>query len=192
MTVIRTFVAVLIAEGIRERISSAQLAVKQLAPKVNWVVPENFHVTLKFLGNIREDQLHDICSAVETAVDCIDPFEISFSGLGAFPSPRNARVVWAGIKDGAGQLSDLAGAVENELAKLGFEREDRPFRAHVTIGRVKDTKSIRKLPEGLREANAQDFGTQRVESVCIMQSELSREGPKYSPLGEVKLLKGNE
>ena len=187
MTVIRTFVAVLIAEEIRDKISEAQEALKQLAPRINWVAPGNFHVTLKFLGNVHEDSLPDLCSAVEKAVEGLKPFDIAFGDLGAFPNPRSARVVWAGIREGGKALSSLAGAVEDELAELGFEREDRPFRAHVTIGRVKDSKTLGRLAEGIKEVNAQDLGAQRVESVCIMQSELLREGPRYSPLCEVKL-----
>lgn len=187
MTVIRTFIAVLIAEDIREKISEAQEALKKLAPKINWVVPGNFHVTLKFIGNIREDQLPDLCSAIEKAVEGLKPFDISFGSLGAFPNPRNARIVWAGINEGAKALSELASAIEDELAELGFERENRPFRAHITIGRVKDSKNLGGLAEGIKEINAQDLGTQRVESVSIMQSELLRESPKYSPLGEIRL-----
>lgn len=187
MKVIRTFVAVLIDEDLRKKISEVQEAVKKLAPDVKWVSPENFHVTLKFLGNIDEDVVPKVSAAVDDAVRSHPPFDLTISGLGAFPSPARARVIWVGIEDGREQLVHLASVVEKSLRKLGFQREEKSFKAHITIGRVKTSKYLDKLAAGIAAVDARDLGTQRVSSVAVMESRLQREGPVYVPLSVSKL-----
>ena len=187
MKVIRTFVAVLIARDLKDKMSEVQEQVKKLAPDVKWVAPENFHVTLKFLGNVREDELSKVCAAVEEAVKSFAPFELSISGLGAFPNPARARVVWIGIDKGREELTGLATAIDKHLVKLGFEKEDKAFKAHITIGRVKTSKFLNKLADEIGNVDADNLGTQQVSDVVIMQSELLRGGPVYSPLSVIKL-----
>jgi 2'-5' RNA ligase len=188
MKVIRTFVAVLSAQELRDRIAKVQEQVKKLAPDVKWVAPENFHVTLKFLGSVREEELLRVFSAVDEAVSAIPAFDISFSGLGAFPNPAKARVVWVGIENGREELRALADSVDASLARLGFAKEERGFKAHITIGRVKDGRLPSEFVNGIKEINASNLGSQRVTGVAVMQSELHKEGPAYSPLSETKLV----
>ena len=190
MKAIRTFVAVLIAEDLKQQIARVQGQIKKLAPDVKWVAPKNIHVTLKFLGNVREDEIGQVRSAVDDAVRAFSPFEIAISGLGAFPSPARARVVWTGIEVGQQQLTDLAAAVDAGVSKLGFEPEERPFKSHITIGRVKTSRHLAGLAAGIEEVDACDLGTQQVSSVVVMQSELLREGPVYSPLSVSELSGG--
>ena len=185
MKVVRTFVACLIADDLRKRISETQEQVKRLAPDVKWVAPENVHVTLKFLGDVREDALPGVFSAVEEAVGILSPFELSVSGLGAFPSPRNARVVWVGVDEGREQLVALASAVDKKLVKLGFAKEDREFKSHITIGRVKTSKFLDRLAQGIEEIDASSLGMQTVSSVVVMQSDLHPTGPVYTPLKSI-------
>lgn len=188
MMVIRTFVAVLIAEDLKANIAKVQEQVKKLAPDVKWVTPENFHVTIKFLGNVREDALSQVFSAVNEAAEKLAPFEMSFSGLGVFPNAAKARVVWVGIDQGCDELRRLADVVDKNLARLGYPKEDRAFKAHVTIGRVKEGKRLPgDVARSFEEIDAGDLGSQRVESIAVMQSELLREGPVYSPMSESKL-----
>jgi 2'-5' RNA ligase len=182
MTVVRTFVAVLLADELRKRISEVQEQAKKLAPDVKWVAPDNFHATLKFLGNVREDALEAVFSAVEEAAGAFSAFELSMSRLGAFPNARNARVVWVGIEDGRDELAALASAVDARLAKLGFPREERDFKSHITIGRVKSSKRLDDLARGIDEIDASDLGRQTVSSVAVMQSDLRPTGPVYTPL----------
>ena len=184
---IRTFVAVLIAENLKKNISEVQQQAKKLAPDVKWVAPENLHVTLKFLGDLREDEIPDVCTAVEDAVRPFSAFDLSMSKLGVFPSPARARVVWVGIEEGREQLIELASGVDKRLTEMGFGKDDKPFKAHITIGRVKEGRHPGKLIEGMADIDADDLGVQRVDSVVVMQSELLREGPIYSPLSVTKL-----
>lgn len=187
MKVVRTFVAVLIAENLKERISRVQERIKKFASDVKWVSPENLHVTLKFLGGVPEDRIEQVCSTVEEAAGSVPPFELSLSRLGAFPSPRNARVVWIGIEDGRDELVSLARRVDDSLARHGFERESRPFAAHVTIGRTRQGRRPDGLAEGLQEAPSEDLGRQKVERVVMMRSDLMPQGPVYTPLKVVDL-----
>jgi 2'-5' RNA ligase len=185
MKVVRTFVAVLIADDLRERISEVQGQAKKLAPDVKWVAPENLHFTVKFLGDVREDALPGVFSAVEEAVGALSPFALSISGLGAFPSPRRARVVWVGAEEGREQLVALASAVDRKLVKLGFPKEDREFRSHITIGRVKTSRFLDDLARGIGEIDASSLGAQTVSSVAVMQSDLRPTGPVYTALKSI-------
>jgi RNA 2',3'-cyclic 3'-phosphodiesterase len=199
MTVVRTFVAVLIGDELRTRVSGVQEPLKKLAPDVKWVAPDNLHVTIKFLGNVREDDLPGVYRAVEEASGAVSQFDLSLSGLGAFPNARRARVVWVGIEEGREQLVKLASAVDSKLARLGFPKEEREFKSHITIGRVKepsrkdswrDGPSLERLASGINEIDASDLGSQRVSSVAVMRSELRPGGPVYSPLKEIALIGG--
>jgi 2'-5' RNA ligase len=192
VNVIRTFVAVLLDEDLRKKIAEAQEQVKRLAPDVKWVAPENFHVTLKFLGNVREDRIGEIAAAIDETAQGFSPFEMTVSGLGAFPNPARARVIWTGIETGGEQLRDLAEAVDVSLARLGFERETRLFASHITIGRVKTSRFLGALADGIREVDASNLGAQRVTSVFLMESQLLREGPMYSPLNVSELTAASE
>ncbi|MDH7601244.1 MAG: RNA 2',3'-cyclic phosphodiesterase [Armatimonadota bacterium] len=187
MTFVRTFVAVLLADELKSRISEVQEQAKKLAPDVKWVEPENFHITLKFLGNVREDALAGVLSAVEDAVKDYQKFEVSVAGVGAFPNPKNARVVWVGVESGQERLASLAATIDAKLAELGFPREERDFKSHITIGRVKSKKHLGALARGIAKIEARSLGTQEVRSVAVMQSVLRPEGPVYSPLRVIEL-----
>lgn len=182
MGVVRTFVAVLIDDDLKSRIAGVQDRLRQLAPDVKWVAPETLHVTLKFLGDVDEDALPEIYAAVDEAVRPHQRFEFSISDVGAFPNARNPRVVWVGIEEGRDRVRELALAVDESLARLGFGREEKEFRAHITIGRVKTSRFLRELARGIGEVDARSLGVQRVASVAVMKSELQREGPTYTPL----------
>ena len=184
---VRAFVAVVISEDIRRKVAEVQGQAKKFAPNVKWVAPDNFHITLMFLGDVAEDRLSEVHEAISDAVRGLQPFTMSFSGLGVFPNLSRPRVVWAGVEQGREQLMEIAAKVDAALVKLGFEKEDRPFAAHITIGRVKDGKPPGGLAQGIEEIDARNMGSQQVASVVVMESELLREGPVYSPLSESKL-----
>jgi 2'-5' RNA ligase len=187
MDAVRTFVAVLIDEDLRNRITEVQGRIKKLAPDVKWVAPENLHVTLKFLGDVREDLLPKVFLAVEEAVQGLWPFNMSVSGIGAFPNARRARVVWIGLEDGEDRLRELAISINEKLAKLNFEREENEFKAHITIERVKTSRFLDELAKGLVEVDARNLGVQRVSSIAVMKSDLRRDGPIYTPLKIIEL-----
>jgi len=185
--VIRTFVAVCLDAELRSGISAIQERVKKLAPNVKWVAPDNFHVTMKFLGGIGANRVARVQAALDEVARDFPAFDLSIAWLGVFPTPRRPRVIWVGIEEGRDQLVALAKAVEDRLVKAGFEKEEKPFRSHITIGRVKESKPVEGLVEGLGEIDTSDLRVQRVDSITVMESVLLPEGPAYTPLSVHKL-----
>jgi 2'-5' RNA ligase len=154
---------------------------------VSWVAVENFHVTLKFLGEIDEARVAPVIEAFTAAVARHAPFTIDVGGLGAFPSATRARVLWAGIGAGAGALGALAATVETALAAIGFPREERAFSPHITLGRVRDPRRLPALAEALAAGAAARFGQVKVDEVALMRSDLSPRGARYTPLAGCRL-----
>src|SRR2546430_5286414 len=134
---IRTFVAIRLDETVRAALGAAIEGLRRVARDVAWVAPENLHLTLKFLGQVREARTAELVAAIAQATSGFAAFEATVAGLGAFPTPTRPRVIWAGVGRGADALVGLAGRVDEALAALGFEREPRPFSPHATLGRVR-------------------------------------------------------
>ena len=135
-----------------------------------------------FLGEITEGQ----AQKVQDALDLIEfsPFEVSFTGVGAFPKPRFPRVVWLGTdKNGGEKLSYLAKKVEDALSPLGF-RSDKPFKPHITIFRIKN--KIGDISRELVKFENVEFGSQNITEIKFKKSELTPEGPIYSDLQVIK------
>jgi len=179
---VRTFIAIELDEAIRTRLAQTAEALRGAGCKVRWVTPERMHLTLKFLGEIEPAALDAVAGAMATAAAGAGAFEIQVAGLGAFP-PRGApRVVWAGVRDPEGQLAALHGRLNEALAAAGFERERRAFRAHLTLGRVKERRGAERLRRRLDEQAGGEFGIQEVRELVCFRSELSAHGPAYTPL----------
>lgn len=179
--------AVLLDDEIRNGISVVQERVKKLASDIKWVAPDNFHVTLKFLGNVRRDRISRVQAELDEVAQKFAAFDLALSGLGLFPTPRRPRVIWVGAEEGREQLIALAKSVEDRLVKAGFEPDNKPFRSHITIGRVREGKPVSGLPEDLGEIDTSGLGTQRVSSIAVMQSVLRPGGSDYTPLSVHKL-----
>lgn len=144
------------------------------------VGPQNMHFTLQFLGEIPDSDSGGIRTALRSIR--FESFALSVSGVGAFPSARSARVVWAGVdRTGGRRLAELAGAVRGALSPLGFE-PDRPFRPHVTILRT-DGEDI---AEDLKKLRDTEFGTQEIRRIKLKKSVLTPAGAVHSDLLEVK------
>ena len=132
----RLFVAVFPPPEVRETLVRAARALTA-GGNVRLTVPENVHLTLKFLGDVAETDLEPVKEALEPLCGEREPFEATTSGFGAFPSERRARVLWAGVGGGSEELAALARDVDAALQPLGFAREDRPYVPHITLGRAR-------------------------------------------------------
>lgn len=152
-----------------------------------WVAPENFHITLKFLGGIDEARVQGVIDALHRAVAGHPPFAIDVGGLGAFPSLTRARVLWAGLLAGGDPLARLAGAVDAALGGLGFAREERAFSPHITLGRVREPRRALALAEALAASGARPFGRVTIDAAALMRSDLSPRGARYTALASVPL-----
>jgi RNA 2',3'-cyclic 3'-phosphodiesterase len=192
----RCFVALPVPEPVRRWAAEVIAALKAGGPDVKWVEPGNLHLTLKFLGEASEDRVPDLVRALETACAGRAPLNLEITAPGAFPNARRPRVVWLGLAGDLTPLAELAAAVERALEPLGFPSEDRPFRAHLTLGRVRrprkggrqpDTRSLARDLAGSDFAAGPEF---RAERVVLMQSTLTPGGAIYQPRHEVVLAAG--
>jgi 2'-5' RNA ligase len=170
---VRIFVAVFPPPEIRRALVGAARELPVVG-EVRWARPENVHLTLKFLGDVPEDDLDRVAEALEPVRLRHESFEAELSGFGAFPSARRARILWAGIGEGSEPLRDLARDVEASLEPLGFEREDRAYMPHLTLGRA------RGRPVSLEAFEAPPLGFS-VRNVDLVESVLGG-GSTYSTL----------
>lgn len=150
------------------------------------VRPELLHLTLKFLGDIDEGDVGAITAGIEQSVSGTRPFSLKLTGMGAFPSISNIRVVWVGIQD-AKDLTSIAGKLDGLLEKLGFERDRKGFRPHLTIARTRSSRNMRVIQNMIEERAATAYGNYPVNSVRLKRSVLSPQGPTYHTVGEVSL-----
>ena len=185
----RLFVAVELPAVVRGALAAAVDRLRPLALDVAWVASQNVHVTLKFLGEVDAGRLVAVRDALGQAA-AVDPFDVRVRGLDAFPAPASPRVLWAGIADGAEGLGMLAHRVDDALAGAGFPREDRPFAAHVTLGRVRQPRRTPALAAAIDGARALDFGPVHVDQVVLVRSELSPRGARHTALDVWPLARG--
>ena len=188
---IRTFIAVEIAESVRERLVALQNELRRSAQEVKWVEPENLHPTLKFLGDVDEQDLYTVCKTAEQAVADCSPFEMNVAGVGAFPHTRRPRVIWAGVGQGASELTKIHESLERLFREQGYPREDRPFTPHLTLGRMRQPKPTLQLAAALDKLVNWEGGSTHVREILIMSSQLSPKGPTYTVMGRGKFAAGS-
>ena len=183
---IRAFIAVELPGELREEVARFQEELTSADADVKWVEPANLHLTLKFLGNILDGQLPSLTEALRQACASLSPFTLTLEGIGAFPKTTAPRVLWVGVGEGKGELEKLAGQVEEACSRMGFAAEERPFSAHLTIGRTRSTDGIARLVKKLQLAEFRGETPAGVGRLVLFQSTLGGpQGPAYSPLAEI-------
>jgi 2'-5' RNA ligase len=183
---LRCFIAIEIPEQIRRAIGEVIEILKKYDPDVKWVNHENLHLTLKFLGNTPEDLLPRIRASLLNIVLSYEPFYIKIYGTGVFPNRRHPRVVWVGAVDSE-ILGKLKVDIEESMELLGYQIEDKEFRSHLTLGRVRSQKGIVNLVSELDNFQAKEFGSISVNSLRLMKSVLKPGGAEYSCLHDIPL-----
>ena len=181
---LRCFVAIEIPEPIKRDIGELLEILKKYNVDVKWIRHENLHLTLKFLGNTPEDLLPKIKESLLNIVLSYEPFNIKIYTIGVFPNKKYPRVIWVGVED-SGILTKLKKDIENSMVLLGYQKEDREFNPHLTLGRVRSQKGIVNLINELDNFKDRDFGGINVESIKLMKSELKPKGAEYSCLDEI-------
>ncbi|MFB6202207.1 MAG: RNA 2',3'-cyclic phosphodiesterase [Halorhabdus sp.] len=182
----RLFVSVDL-DGLSEEIAAVQERFAG-ASGLNFVDPDQAHVTLKFLGDTdpeRLPELRDTLAAAVTASD-IAPFEAEFGGLGAFPNTDYIRVVWLGLRTGGEQLTRLHETIEERTVEMGFDPEDHEFTPHATLARMNHAGGKDRVQRVLREDDP-TVGTLTVEDVRLTESVLTDDGPDYSTVESFEL-----
>jgi len=182
----RCFIAIELPEGVKSALEGLQEEFKKCGVDVRWVKPENIHLTLKFLGNIDEKKVKEIVKRIERVCDKYESFSLEARGVGVFPSLHAPRVLWAGIK-GNSPLKWLQSDVEDEMASMGFKREDREFTPHLTIGRFKSFTDKKELANKIELHKDNSFGWINVKAIVLMKSDLRPSGAEYTRIAEIPL-----
>ena len=187
VAMIRSFIAIDLHDATRQGLAAVQEQLRQSRAGVRWVKPSSIHLTLKFLGNIQAVQMEDIALAVAQEIRDHPPITLGAAGLGAFPSRRKPRVIWIGMEGEVQRLTRIQARVENALEPLGFVREKRPFRPHLTIGRVKDRRRLQSLIDVMAELKIPEFDSFDVTEIILYKSDLRPTGAIYTKLHRMSL-----
>jgi 2'-5' RNA ligase len=175
----RLFLAVFPPAGVQRAVHACIEALRCPGDGVSWVKPENLHYTLRFLGELGEDGARRAAEAATEAAVKSREFAAALGGLGAFPDPRRARVIWVGMSEGGEALVVLARDLDRALAKRGFGAPDKPFSAHLTVGRVREPR--RDWTAALAEARPAGLAARfTVDRICVVESQLNPRGSIYT------------
>jgi RNA 2',3'-cyclic 3'-phosphodiesterase len=176
---VRAFVALEIPMDMRERIAALVSSLKPSLPDVRWLAPDTFHLTLRFLGPSSTEALAALEAPLRAAAAASAPMTVRVRGLGVFPAPRAARVLWLGLSLPP-SLLDLQAACERSAVAVGYPPEGRPFRAHLTLGRWREPRPFVPLPH-------EELGEARVDRLVLFRSDLKPAGAVHTPLLELAL-----
>lgn len=180
---IRTFIAVTLAESVIEEIAKICTLLQEARGDLRWTRIESLHLTLKFLGDIHRSQVEPILEALREVVSAHPPLRILAQGLGAFPNLKRPRVLWVGLK--AEGLAEMNEAIEAALMPLDFPPEDRAFTPHLTLGRVRSLRGWENVLAIVKEHANTLFGESMIDRVTLYQSDLRPEGAVYTSLGSI-------
>ena len=181
----RVFIAIELAGDVRAALAQEQERLRAVCAhnrEIRWTRPEGWHLTLKFLGEISDQRARQVIGALQ-ALAGFEKFAVEVKGFGFFPDPRRPRVFWAGI-EGPPALAELAGRVETVMQELGFPRELRPFRPHLTLARFQKPRPSPELEAAFRNGNSPSFGRSEVSEFFLFESRLRPGGAEYRKVAE--------
>ena len=184
---IRTFIAFELPEHVIQLADDLQQRLRYHDLKLSWVRPRNIHLTIKFLGEVSEAGIPDVVTALRSTSRVASPMDLTAQGLGVFPGLRKPRVLWFGLGGQVDLLAQVHSRLENELAAKGFAKEPRPFRAHLTLARIKNEVDARNLLEIIQDVGGYDPVDFRLTDWVLFKSDLRPQGAVYTPLERVAL-----
>jgi 2'-5' RNA ligase len=186
---IRSFIAIETPPEVKADIARVQEGLRTTNADVRWESIEKFHITLKFLGNVEEPRLNSLADRLQEALGVFASFNMTYQGVGCFPNQHHPRVVWIGAENEDGTLSRIQETIEEAAEQMGFQREERQFHPHITIGRVKRPKNLKALVSELGNASFNPH-TVIIRDVLLMKSDLKPSGSVYSVLRTYQLKNG--
>jgi len=188
---IRAFLAIEPPETVRQAMAVVQNRLKYcVSGAISWVRPEGIHLTLKFFGNIAETDIDRISAAVEPVAARFAPLDLQVRRVGLFPDSRRPRVIWLGLEGDVSALKALQEEADRELERYGFSREDRPFRAHLTLARIKSPRGLTGLDRIMKKSEVYEAGRFRAEGLTLFRSDLTPQGAIYSKLANYPFRSG--
>jgi 2'-5' RNA ligase len=180
MSQIRAFLAVDVDEDLKAQMYKIIKEFKQIDARIKYVELENFHLTLKFFGDIDTEGIDLLSSKIESVVSNFDSFKIRIKGCGAFPNTNRIKVIWFGLDEDE-IVKKLHDELDKEFVKLGFEK-DRKFSTHLTIGRMKSAKGKNEVKSKLEEFRDVEIGEMEVDRIILKKSTLTPQGPIYDDI----------
>jgi 2'-5' RNA ligase len=182
----RTFIAIEIPSEVKSALAALQDDLRRAGADVSWTRPENIHLTLRFLGEVDERRIGEVEKVCVASAAEFRPFTLSLYDTGVFPNARQPRVLWAGLAGEIEKAVEMRKRLNDGLALIGFEREEKDFRPHLTIGRVKSNRKTRELI-ALMDARQVPALSFVVTEIVLMKSELHPAGARYTPMAKVSL-----
>ena len=186
MASLRLFIALETPPAVREALVRTQADLREVGADVRWESDEKLHATLKFLGDTPEARVEAVAATLGRASSSTAPLTVTYRGLGFFPSPRQPRIVWAGMLDPTGALNDFHARIEASMGALGFAGESKPFHPHVTLGRVRGSRGTAALRARV-ETCTFDQPPITLHEVALIKSDLRPSGSVYTTLKRISL-----
>jgi 2'-5' RNA ligase len=185
---VRTFLALDLDDGIRQRLTDAARELSDPAAKIRWVAEQNLHVTLKFLGDIPDERVAEVCSLAAEAASHVEPFDFDVKGIVCVPARKGQlRMLWVGVEEPTGRMADLHTELELAMSSVGVAQENRAFKPHVTLARVKFIPGVARFREAASAFARTPFGTQHARQLAVYSSELTPRGAIYTSLAKACL-----
>jgi len=184
---LRSFIAIELPLAIRSALAELQRELRRCNADIRWVKPDNIHLTLKFLGEVREDRIDGIVKGIRDVCGRYGHFRLEVRDLGVFPNRRSPRVLWVDVS-GDGLLAGLQRDIEEAMALAGFKAEKRGYTPHLTIGRFRSLKEKDHLFERISQLSDNSLGFMDVKSLALMRSDLGPGGAKYTRVAELPLI----
>ena len=184
---LRTFIALELPPSVISLLERVQEDLKSMGLRAKWVRPANIHLTLKFLGNINPGDIDKIGEAMMAAADNFAAIDLEIRGIGVFPGIKRPRVIWVGLGGQIQLLFAMQRMLEDNLAALKFNKEKRPFKGHLTLGRFRQTvepNTIRQIMQEYANLSSEEFTTSRI---ILFKSDLKPTGAVYSQLRQAVL-----
>lgn len=185
MSTFRAFIALPVPPDVKAALASIQAQLIESHAEAKWDSPEKFHITLKFLGDTESTLLTSVAGELQNSIGSLSCFDLSYFILGGFPNASRPRVIWIGAQENE-HILRLQERVEQVCATFGFAKEDRPFHAHITFGRVKGNRNLDRLTARLKSITFEPM-LARCTEVHIMRSELKPTGSVYTLLNSIPL-----
>jgi len=194
MEQIRAFIAIELSDAVKDYLTSFRAKLRTTDhPYVKWVAPEGIHLTLKFLGNIAQEQVPQITEAMARVAREVPPFQIQIGGPGVFPNLRRPQVLWVAVEGEVEQLITLYRGIDQALISLGFAPESRPFTPHLTLGRLRERASPqerKRIGELMMATEFESAPAMEVREISLMKSRLTPQGAIYSRIASIELKGG--
>ena len=182
----RVFIGIKLDERVHNEIEKFLEPFKKISSPIRWVKPENVHITLKFIGEVPEEKYAKIENYLGEAEFDTGPFDLRLAGCGKFGRGNTLNIFWIGITP-SDPLALVFKKIENILAKIGIEKENRPFKPHITVGRNKKNFNFKSFFNMIEENSQQLISEFNVGHFQVFKSQLRPEGPIYTTLKEIPL-----